>query len=651
MIAELSQALSSDGPLAGCLDRWQARPGQLRMAEAVARLLAAGGVSMVEAGTGTGKTLAYLVPVVLSGRKVISSTGTRTLQDQLFFKDIPLVRKALGVTFEAALQKGRQNYLCLRRYEAYSDGAGIERIRDRKLGKALTNWARGTTTGDRSEMDDLPDDFPEWRHMSATSEQCLAQRCERYDDCFVYRARRDAMSADIIVVNHHLFFADLSLRMREKGEVLPMADAVIFDEAHQIEQIATLFLGRTVSSGRLADLTGDAEREWRRTFGSGLLPPRVGDALRAATGCGEAVFERFSDGDARRRISPGMVPVETLDAAAESLERLAAVFDDLDRQRPDDALRQIGVRAGSLTADLRAILEESRPDHVAWAERRGASLTLTVAPIELARTFEESLLEDVPAVFFTSATLSSGRAGEGNEGSNFAFVRRRLGLPESAEAFAVESPFDYARQALLYLPRLGAPPDDPAFRELAPREIERIVGVTRGRAFALFTSHRNLDAAARALRGRLDYPLLVQGEGSRSSILERFKDYGDAVLLATASFWEGVDVPGPALSCVIVDKLPFASPGEPIEEARIAYLQEKGENPFMSYQLPRTILSLRQGLGRLIRNEADRGILALLDERVYTRSYGRIVLASLPPCPVTDRLEDVERFLAPVEAR
>lgn len=646
MSDDYNRIFSADGPFSRALPRWQARPGQVRMAEAVAGVLRHGGVSMIEAGTGTGKTLAYLVPAVLSGKKVIISTGTRTLQDQLFFKDIPLIRTALGIPFEAALLKGRNNYLCLHRFASYAEGNGLERITERTLRESIGAWAKGTSTGDRSELDNLPDDFPPWRQMSATSEQCLAQRCASYDDCFIYRARRQAMAADIVVVNHHLFFADLALRLRGHGEVLPLADAVVFDEAHQIEEIATLFLGRTVSSGRLADLLGDAEREWGRVFALLKPPQRVRSAIRLAGERAETLFERFRKGDRRMRITPPVVHRGDFEGAVEGLEGLALLFEDLDRQKSDDGLVQIATRARAITEDLRAILIEVPSDHVSWAESRGRTTSLTTAPIELARTFEQSILSEISSVFFTSATLASGPAAGNGEESNFTFVRRRLGLPAEAHAFAVESPFDFTRQALLYLPRLGVAPADPRFSARVAREIESIIQATRGRAFALFTSHRNLNAAARYLRGRVDYPLLVQGEGSRSAILEEFKSLGNAVLLATASFWEGVDVPGPALSCVIIDKLPFTSPGEPIEEARIAYLEEKGERAFITYQLPKAILSLRQGLGRLIRNEGDRGILALLDDRVFTQGYGKVVLASLPRCPVTNTLDEVERFFS-----
>ncbi|MFQ5458180.1 MAG: ATP-dependent DNA helicase [Myxococcota bacterium] len=645
MSADFGRIFAGDGPFSRMLPRWQGRPGQVRMAEAVAGAVRDGGVSMIEAGTGTGKTLAYLVPAVLSGKKVIISTGTRTLQDQLFFKDIPLMRAALDIPFRVALVKGRNNYLCLHRFGAYAEGAGLARIADPALRDAIAGWARGTATGDRSELDRLPDDFPAWRQMSATSEQCLAQRCGSYDDCFVYRARAEAQAADIVVVNHHLFFADLALRLRGRGEVLPRAEAVVFDEAHQVEQVATLFLGRSVSSGRLADLTGDAEREWAKAFSLSTPPARVRTAVARASATGEAIFDRFRNGNGRTRVTAESVARGELETAGEALEGLALAFEDLDRQKADEALLQIAGRARRFSEDLHDILGDVPPDHVCWAEGRGRAVTLTMAPIELARTFEESILSDIPAVVFTSATLASGPAREGRP-PDFAFVRRRLGVPDNAGAFSVESPFDYSRQTLLYLPRIGVEPNDARFGDLAAKEVERIVRSTRGRAFALFTSHRNLGVASRYLRGRVDYPLLVQGEGSRSAILEEFKTLGNAVLLATASFWEGVDVPGPALSCVIIDKLPFSSPGEPIEEARIAAIEDKGEKAFMTYQLPSAILSLRQGLGRLIRNEGDRGVLALLDQRVFTRSYGKSVLASLPRCPVTGTLDDVETFFS-----
>ncbi len=640
---DLDRLFSADAPFSRLLLNWQARPGQAQMARVVAETLREGGVSLIEAGTGTGKTLAYLAPAVLSGKNVIISTGTRTLQDQLFFKDLPLLRKALGVPFQASLLKGRTNYLCLHRFDArggegaHGQGAGavFEMIRD---------WARGTATGDRSEIDRLPDDFSAWGQMSATSEQCLGQRCDRYEDCFVFRARRAALAADIVVVNHHLFFADLAVRLRGYGEVFPRPDAVIFDEAHQIDQAATQFLGLGLSTGRVSDLMADIERETKRVF------ERPDDAEGIRTTLAEAregfrvLFDQFRDGEGRRRIAPGCLPPKTLAETTGALEGLAEALEAGQPEGPGEALLNCASRARSLGSDLHVILEEEDPERVSWVEARGGHVSLTSAPIELGRIFEEEVISRTPAVLFTSATLASGPGIQGVRDPDFAFVRARLGLPASARAIAVGSPFDYRRQALLYLPRLGVSPEAPVFAERVAEEIVRIVRATGGRAFALFTSYRNLEIAAASLRDRLEFPLLVQGEGSRSALLEQFKTVGNAVLLATASFWEGVDVPGPALSCVIVDKLPFASPGEPIEEARIARLHQRGENPFMDYQLPRAILSLRQGLGRLIRNEADRGILALLDERVFTRSYGRIILSSLPPCPWTGTLTDVVDF-------
>jgi ATP-dependent DNA helicase DinG len=640
---DLDRFFSADAPFSRLLPNWQARPGQARMARAVAETLREGGVSLIEAGTGTGKTLAYLAPAVLSGKKVIISTGTRTLQDQLFFKDLPLLRKALGVPFQASLLKGRANYLCLHRFDARR-GEGERAQGTAAVFEMIREWASGTATGDRSELDRLPDDFSGWGQMSATSEQCLGQRCERYEECFVFRARRAALAADIVVVNHHLFFADLAVRQRGYGEVFPRPDAVIFDEAHQIDQAATQFLGLSLSTGRVSDLMTDIERETKRAFERPADAESIHTTLADAREGLRTLFDEFRDGEGRRRIAAGYLSPQTLAVATGALEGLAEALEASRPEAPAETLLNCAARARNLGSDLHVVLEEEDPERVSWVETKRGHVSLTSAPIELGRIFEEEVISQTPAVLFTSATLASGSGIEGVRDPDFAFVRARLGLPAAARAMAVESPFDYRRQALLYLPRLGVSPEAPVFAERVAEEIFRIVRATGGRAFALFTSYRNLEIATASLRDRLAFPLLVQGEGSRSALLEQFKTVGNAVLLATASFWEGVDVPGPALSCVIVDKLPFASPGEPIEEARIALLHQRGGNPFMDYQLPRAILSLRQGLGRLIRNEADRGILALLDERVFTRSYGRIILSSLPPCPWTGTLTDVVDF-------
>ena len=648
MSDELARIFASGGPFARALPRWQPREGQVRMAESVAACLRDGGVSLVEAGTGTGKTLAYLVPAVLSGLRVIVSTGTHTLQEQLLRKDIPLLREALGIPFEAALLKGRANYLCLRRLGLAGEEPRTRRASDARHHATIRAWADRTHTGDRAEVPGLPDDFPAWRLLSATSEQCLGPACADYEPCFVFRARRAAMAADLLVVNHHLFFADLALRARGFGEVFPPADAVIFDEAHQIEQVAPLYLGRTVSSGKLHDLVTDVERESARLYRRAGPPEALRAALDAAKGKTDAFFERFRGREGRARIRPGSIPSDALETARGVLLRLAEAIEAQALDHPDEALRSCAERTRLLADDLVAVAQEDDPDRVAWSEARGDQVALTSAPVELARTFGETIFADCRSVIFTSATLSSGPArGSARDGvpaDGFAFVRRRLGVPPEAPALAVESPFDFARQALLYLPRLGVTPDAREFPARVAEEIARIVDASRGRAFALFTTHRNLAAAASRLRDRIAWPVLVQGEGSRTALLETFRDLGNAVLLATASFWEGVDVPGPALSCVIVDKLPFAPPDDPLEEARIARILEEGGNAFMEYQLPRAILMLRQGLGRLIRNEHDTGVLALLDERVQHKSYGRRVLGSLPDCPRTSELRDVIRF-------
>lgn len=646
MADDLARIFSAAGPFAGLLPRWQPREGQLRMARAVAECLARGGASLVEAGTGTGKTLAYLVPAVLSGLRVVLSTGTHTLQDQLLHKDIPLLREALGVSFDAVLLKGRSNYLCLRRFGLTGPEPRTRRAADAQDHAVIRAWAERTHTGDRAEIPGLPDDFPGWRFLSATSEQCLGQACADYEPCFVFRARRAAMTADLVVVNHHLFFADLALRARGFGEVFPPADAVILDEAHQIEQVAPLFLGRTVTSGRLQDLLSDVQRESARVYRREEPPEPLRAALDAAKGRAGALFERFRGREGRTRIRPDAIPQDALEGANRALLRLAEAIEARALDHPDDALRACAERARQLADDLVAVITEEDRDRVAWSDTRGGHVTLTSAPVDLARTFEETIFSACRSVIFTSATLSSGpRRGDARE-NGFAFVRRRLGVSPEAPALAVESPFDFARQSLLYLPRLGVTPEERAFPGRVAEEIARIVDASRGRAFALFTTRRNLEAVAARLRDRIRWPILVQGEGSRTALLETFRSLGNAVLLATASFWEGVDVPGPALSCVIIDKLPFAPPDDPLEEARIARIQEEGGNPFTEYQLPRAILMLRQGLGRLIRNESDTGVLALLDERVLDRPYGRIVLASLPGCPRTGDLRDVVRFFA-----
>ncbi len=622
--------LGPDGVLASVLPGYESRPEQLKMARAVERCFTEHGNLLAEAGTGTGKTLAYLVPAVLSGRKVMISTATKTLQEQIFFKDIPLLSERVRLAFDAAYLKGRANYLCLRRFDSFRRAPEFSSREEAEQWPQLEAWGLATESGDRAELD-LPETFSAWRELSTTAETCLGARCPSYEPCFVTRMRRRAEQADILVVNHHLFFADLAIRSAGAPEgVLPRYDAVIFDEAHALEAVATEYFGCQVSNWRLEELVADAQRALRD--GDQRRHPLLAIALKLL-GDSEALFRAapvafgLSIGDSSFRLTPrSFSPLEgRVGPVLEGLRALASLTATWDE--PEAAA--LSRRSSELASELEFIHAASSTDHVYWAERRGRGLFLRAAPIDVARELQKRLYAAVDTVIFTSATLTAD--------GRFDYFARRMGLVEGAaepvsplSTVAVESPFDYRQQAALYLPAHLPEPNDLGFVEAAAEEIIALVNLTGGRAFALFTSLRNMEAAHRLARSRLKYPVLLQGERPKSVLLELFKKE-PSVLFAAHSFWEGVDVVGDALSLVVIDRLPFASPGDPLVAARIDQLRENGEEPFSAYQLPQAAIALRQGFGRLIRSRQDRGIVAILDRRVRTRSYGRFFLRSLPP--------------------
>jgi ATP-dependent DNA helicase DinG len=621
------------------------------MAEAVAAVLDSGGTLLAEAGTGTGKTLAYLVPALLSGRRVLVSTGTKNLQEQIFFKDLPLLQRALGVRCTATLMKGRANYLCLHRWEAYRDAAdsgpeGAGRLiesGDRVLLPIVDAWLAKTETGDRAELRDLPEEVGPWKAIAADAETCLGSECPRYDDCFVTRMRRRAAESDVVIVNHHLLCADASVRHSAYGEVIPPCPTVVIDEAHQLEDVATQYFGCSCSAYRVADLVRDVERvliddggglaralarasERSRIFFDGIA---AAGALQPASGAearvrytAEALAEHYEDGTA-------------LSGALDDLEAALALVKTPDAAEVAEAVAALNRRAGELARDLRFLLRAGDSDFVYYVEARGRSVVLRASPIDVSGIVRDALFDRMRAVVLTSATLAV-------DGS-FAYVRGRLGIRE-AEELRVPSEFDYAHQALLYLPRRVPSPRSPVFAQAAAREVVEILRRSRGRAFVLFTSYQVLRSVQPVVEMALPYPILVQGAAPRTELIERFRTTPHAVLLATSSFWQGVDVVGEALSCVIVDKLPFASPGDPVTAARIDAITARGGDAFADYQVPLAILALQQGLGRLIRHRTDRGVLAVLDPRLRTMGYGRRFLSSLPPAPVTHDLTAVERF-------
>jgi ATP-dependent DNA helicase DinG len=633
----LEQLFSPEGALAGAIPGYRKRIEQVEMAQAIGEAIESTGVLVAEAGTGTGKTFAYLVPALLAGGKVIVSTGTKTLQDQLFDRDLPAVRQALASGASAAVLKGRSNYVCLYRLRrAVTEGGAASREEASQL-QRIERFAERSTTGDRADLADVPEDAPIWAQATSTRDNCLGQACPDYGECFVMRARRNALAADVVVINHHLFFADVVLRDEGIAELLPACNTLIFDEAHQLPETARLFFGDSLSSSQIVDLARDARGELRSAGGASPELEALANRLDKA-----ARDLRLALGDGPLRLAwPQALGVAGF---PEALVKLRAALKMLDAALAAQAERSEGLgacarRAGNAFAVLTRLLETDAREDVRWAEVFGQSVQLHVTPLHSGELFRRQMDDHPRAWIFTSATLAVG--------DDFGHFTRELGVPE-AQTLRWESPFQFAEQALLYLPK-GLPPNpnDPAFTDAVIEAAYPVLEASGGRAFLLFTTLRALRRAHELLRGRIEYPLLVQGTGSRSELLARFRSLGNAVLLGSASFWEGVDVRGEALSLVVIDKLPFAPPDDPVLAARIDALKAAGRNPFNELQLPQAVLQLKQGAGRLIRDESDRGVLMLCDPRLLSRPYGARILKSLPPMRPTRSLEEVQAFFRP----
>ena len=643
---QVGEALADGGALARAMPAFEPRPGQRRMAAAAAQVLETGGVLLAEAGTGTGKTLAYLVPAILSGQRVLISTGTRNLQDQIYYKDLPALGDALGVEVRATYMKGRGNYLCRHRFDAArsESEAALLPGPDRAYLDQLAEWAAQTETGDRAEVEDLPDDLPLWHDIAATSENCIGSDCPAHQECFVTTMRQRAAESDIVIVNHHLLCADAAVRQSAYGEVIPACEVAVIDEAHQLEDVATQYFGIAVSTRRFEELDRDIHRlitGKTATVEIEDAPARellnLLDQMRDGARLLFAALEPAAASGERTRMTG-----ESLAPAAEAgrrlgrcLEELAAALAGLAPGSPNADLAALGRRTGDLRSQLAFLLAATDTAYVYFLERRSRALFLRAAPIDVSSIVREWLLDRMRTTILTSATLTVD--------ASFAYVRGRLGIREATE-LRVPSEFDYGEQAILYLPRDLPPPRNAGFGAAVAREVAGLLRVTRGRAFVLFTSYATLREVRARLEPGLPYPVLVQGSAPRPVLLREFRATPNAVLLATSSFWQGVDVAGEALSCVVIDKLPFAPPGDPLTAARLEQIADDGGNPFADYQVPLAILTLLQGLGRLLRHRTDRGVLALLDPRLRTRGYGQRFLESLPPAPVTDDLAEVDRF-------
>ena len=635
-MSTVREILGDGGPLAARLDGFRERAEQLTVADAVEQALIDNETLVVEAGTGTGKTFAYLVPALLSGKRVVVSTGTKTLQDQLFKKDLPMIRDCLELPVRTALLKGRSNYLCHYRLGLAEADGRFPSVEQAQQLRRIREWSGRTRTGDVAELPGGQADSPLWSRVTSTADNCLGQECPDFNRCFLVQARRQAQDADVVVVNHHLLMADMAIREGGFGEVLPSADAYILDEAHQLPEVAAQFFGVSISSRQIHDLIRDTQAEYYREAGD--LPDVLEtlDALRKA-----AQDLRLALGVGTTRMAwAGVSGRPQVEEGAETLSRVLRDLDDMlaPLAQRGRGLESCARRAGDLLAAFQAFLEPDEESQVQWFETFSQSFILRLTPLDVGGAFQGQMARHPGAWVFTSATLSVG--------GTFDHYRGRLGIDGEARTLQVESPFDFERNALLYAPQGLPEPNSPFYAEAFLEEAIPVIRASRGRAFVLFTSHRALREAAGILGERLDYPLLVQGESAQADLLERFRAMGDAVLLGTTSFWEGVDVRGEALSAVLIDRLPFASPSDPVTQARIESMKRGSGNPFRDYQLPQAVIGLRQGVGRLIRDNTDRGVLMIGDPRLFGRSYGRVFVKSLPPMPVTRNLDDVQAFFA-----
>ncbi len=632
-MSDLSEVLGPDGLLSQHIDAFSFRPQQLEMAQRVEQVIAEGGVLITEAGTGTGKTFAYLVPALLSGLKVIVSTGTKNLQDQLYHRDLPLVKDILAIPAKVALLKGRSNYLCIHRME---NAAQEGRLRSRELVDQLMEvreWSGKTKVGDIAELTSIPEDSGIWPVITSTVDNCLGSECLSFSTCHLVEARRRAQEADLVVVNHHLLCADFSLKEEGFGELLPEADCFIVDEAHQLPETASNFFGVSVTGRQLLELARDSETEYLREAGDMPEIPAQVTALSKSVRDLRLVFGL----DLRRapwsEVSGDERITNALDRVQNELVTLKELLGKIKER--GKGLESCHDRCEQILIKLDLLFAGDDDNSIRWFETYSQSFNLNRTQLDVSEMFQSQMQQRPGSWIFTSATLAVGES--------FRHFQDQLGVHE-AITLCLDSPFDYPNQALWFVPRNMPEPRSPDYLDAVLGIIEPVIVASGGRAFLLFTSHRALRLAAEALEERVDFPLLVQGSGPKTELLERFRELGNAVLLGTASFWEGVDVRGEALSCVIIDKLPFASPGDPVLQARIDALKKRGGNPFMEFQVPQAAIALKQGAGRLIRDETDRGVLVICDPRLLSKGYGHTFLKSMPPMARTRVLDDVREF-------
>src|SRR5579871_1325863 len=634
----IAEIFGPGGRLEKCMpEGYEHRRSQLEMAELVEAAFQEKRHLIVEAGTGTGKTLAYLIPAIRSGKRVVISTATKSLQEQLFEKDIPFLQKYFAPKLKVAVMKGRGNFLCREKVYRMGDQPSLQGLDELDRFQQIRDWEKVTATGDRAELNFLADDSDLWQRLDARRDTCTGTKCAQFDRCFLTAMHQRAAAADLIIVNHHLFFADLALKQDDFGSVLPEYEAVVFDEAHEIEDVASDYFGREVSNYRFEELTRDAEMAFRVTrVGNAALLKQIARTRERA----RSFFEAFPGREGRfpfdnaQRANFLEQNREAYDAMVNALKSLEAEIASLS-MKPEELLN-IARRAMELRGELSFLFETREGNYVYWFERRNKGTFVAATPIDVSALLREHLFEQFETIVLTSATL----AVEGR----FQYLKQRLGVDMASER-VLPSEFDFGEQALLYLPANLPDVRDSAFPERAAQEITRLLEISKGRAFCLFTSYAQMNDLHERVRTRVRFPILLQGSAPRSALLEKFRNTAGAVLFATSSFWQGVDVRGEQLSCVIVDKLPFAVPSDPIVAARVKALQEDGRNAFAEYQVPEAVLALKQGFGRLIRSRTDRGVLSILDNRIQRMQYGKIFMESLPAYAKTRDIAAVERFM------